>query len=74
VTCPHCAHKGITTADVLAELVPGEYVSGAAIARRLGCSRQGVNKHVQRLRGSGYRIVACGRRGTMLVPGEVAAR
>jgi biotin operon repressor BirA-like protein len=73
--CPHCGHKGLTADDVLAELVPGQYVSGEAIARRLGCTRTNVNKHVQRLRRRGYLIVACGRRGTMLagIPAEQAS-
>jgi BirA family biotin operon repressor/biotin-[acetyl-CoA-carboxylase] ligase len=53
-----------TTENVLALLRGGaEHVSGEEIGRRLGISRSAVWKHVRDLRGAGYRIVSCPRKG-----------
>ncbi|MBL6633690.1 MAG: helix-turn-helix domain-containing protein, partial [Thermoleophilia bacterium] len=44
--------------QVLAALAtrPGERVSGGALARRLGCSRAAVHRHVDALRAAGFPI------------------
>lgn len=57
---------GVSAEDVLAELRMDEWVSGAAIARRFGISRQAVNKKVAQLRRRGYVIDAAGRLGCRL--------
>jgi len=61
--------KGITDAMVLAELVPGEWVSGALIARKLGVSRNAISKHAANLRRAGHVIDAAGRKGMRLMTG-----
>ena len=44
-----------------------KYVSGEVFGRELGISRTAVWKHVQELRGDGYKIEACTRQGYRLV-------
>ena len=58
--------KGVTDAMVLAELVPGEWVSGALIARKFGVSRNAISKHAANLRRAGHVIDAAGRKGMRL--------
>lgn len=55
--------------QVLAALAarPGERVSGGALARRLGCSRAAVHRHVDALRDAGFPIEAT-RAGYVLDP------
>src|SRR5438132_712213 len=53
---------------ILAFLAEGgeEYTSGAALSDKLGLSRTAVWKHVETLRGFGYRIEALPSRGYRL--------
>ena len=53
-------------ADALSFLVPGEWVSGEDMARRLGISRAAVWKQIQALRLRGYKIASSTRRGYLL--------
>jgi BirA family biotin operon repressor/biotin-[acetyl-CoA-carboxylase] ligase len=53
-----------TVIDMLRES-PG-FVSGEAISRTLGISRNAVHKHVKSLRARGYRILGVSHRGYML--------
>lgn len=43
-----------------------DFVSGEAISRELGISRNAVHKHIQSLRRRGYRIIGVSRRGYRL--------
>ena len=54
-------------ADALSFLVPGEWVSGEDMARRLGISRAAVWKQIQALRLRGYKIASSTRRGYFLM-------
>jgi biotin operon repressor len=58
---------GDSAADVLDCLKTGEYVSGAAIGKALGITRNAVNKHIRSLCDLGWNIERVPRRGTMLM-------
>jgi len=45
----------------------GEYVSGGELAKRLGCTRAAVWKHIEQLRLLGYEFEAVSRRGYRLL-------
>lgn len=58
----------MTTALVLSELIRQDgYVSGGALAKKAGVSRNAVWKAVERMRGDGYEIEAVPRLGYRLV-------
>ena len=53
--------------EVLSRLLPGEVVSGEALARELGVTRTAVWKQIENLRGLGFQIESSGRSGYRLL-------